>query len=68
MTIDYLYGKWNRMWNNITRQRTEKKERLEIIIIIIKIIIIKLLQLCVGVCKREENKSKEREQMIEHDK
>jgi len=46
----------------------KKKERLEIIIIIIKIIIIKLLQLCVGVCKREENKSKEREQMIEHDK
>ena len=27
MTIDYLFGKWNRMWNNITRQRTEKERK-----------------------------------------
>lgn len=40
-----------------------KKERLEIIIIIIK-----LLQLCVGVWERGKNERKEREQMIEHDK
>jgi uncharacterized membrane protein YidH (DUF202 family) len=57
MTIDYLHGKWNLMWNNTTRQRTEKKERLEIIIIII----IKLLQLCVGVWERTERMRVEEE-------
>jgi hypothetical protein len=46
------------------QKKAWKKERLEIIIIII----IKLLQLCVGVWERKENESKEREQTIEHDK
>jgi uncharacterized membrane protein YidH (DUF202 family) len=45
------------------KKARKKKERLEIIIIIIK-----LLQLCVGVWERKETESKEREQMIEHDK
>jgi hypothetical protein len=43
------------------QKKARKNERLEIIII-------KLLQLCVGVWERKEKESKEREQMIEHDK